>query len=880
MSFLLWIKRHLPESCLVLIISILCLLNFTPGTFLTGWDNLMPELNIWLNLKRSLFSVWQQYQGLGLVGGMAHATDLIRQLIILPFTLFLPSNLIRYLWHFAMLFLGTFGVYKLAKNYKFSSLISFTSALFYLLNFGSIQYFWVAFEPFSTFWGFFPWLIFYLLSYLHSHTKTQLKKLILINILTISSFYVQTIFLVYLICVSLVFLAHFLSHPKTSHLLNYLSIYLLFFLINSFWILPQLYFLKTNLNNPTAGIGNYMSNEETFARNQARGNFSDFLLLRGYYFDFTSNGTALMSPWVSHLSNQYILICGYFISALIIIGLIFILSHPKKLNQISVSLLLFFLLSCIALFSNLTPFKELNSLLRSLPLINQIFRSPWTKFLVPAAFTFSILLAFGLDFLTKFLKQIKYSQFISNLSSFLVLISLFLFSFPAFNGNYFSPNIRQKIPSEYFEIFNFFKSQNNTGRIANLPQGSFWGWSNYRWGISGSGFLWYAIENPILDRAFDAWNLKNEQYYWELNNALQSKNPTLLENVFSKYSIEYILFDNNIYFPDEKIYAKLSHPTKDLLDSIPSLKLIKNTKNIFVYQTSSPTKPYLISNLSSASQFNFSQIDQNYQKYGDYIVNKNSTNNFLNLFTNRLQSELSFNPQELINNQADSLANQNITHSDTNQKIFAYNFPQASLAQNYLAKINSRHLFGLPLRISIVSNNSQYKYVDTMLPTKNSFTSWFFIPARQSDSFDYGLNFIFTNNFYLSPNQNYIDQITLYSINIDQKDRVPPLNRQYINSKSSIFYYQTKINNSAKTLILPQSYSTAWLAFYFNNYKIKFLPHYQINNWANGWDIENINNKNIYIFFWPQLLEFLGFILLLIPLFCFLKPRNHSRHNL
>ena len=102
---------HLWEIILSLTTLLLCLRNFTPQTFLVGWDNLMPELDIWINLKRSFLSVWQTYQGLGLVGGMAHATDLIRQLILLPFTLILPINLIRYLWHFAMIFLGTFDFY-------------------------------------------------------------------------------------------------------------------------------------------------------------------------------------------------------------------------------------------------------------------------------------------------------------------------------------------------------------------------------------------------------------------------------------------------------------------------------------------------------------------------------------------------------------------------------------------------------------------------------------------------------------------------------------------------------------------------------------------------------------------------------------------------
>jgi hypothetical protein len=189
--------------------------NYTPGTWLIGWDNLMPELNIGINIKRSFLAVWQEYQGLGLVGGMGHATDLIRQLLILPLTLVLPHNFIRYLWHFFTIALGTFGVYfGLKKNFKFSKFIVFSASLFYLLNFGTIQNFWAPFEPFSAFWGFFPWLIFSLWRILKQPQKQNYIKFILVNLFAIPSFYVQTIFLVYSVCIFAIILAHFLSSFK------------------------------------------------------------------------------------------------------------------------------------------------------------------------------------------------------------------------------------------------------------------------------------------------------------------------------------------------------------------------------------------------------------------------------------------------------------------------------------------------------------------------------------------------------------------------------------------------------------------------------------------------------------------------------------------
>lgn len=884
MPIFAWCKRHLNEIILIAVLSLLCLKNYTPGTFLIGWDNLMPELNLGLNLKRSFLAVWQEYQGLGLVGGMAHATDLVRQLLILPLTLILPVRLIRYFWHFAMLFLGTFGIYFGLKKHLSKKLIPLAAALFYLLNFGSVQYFRVPLESFSTFWGFFPWLIFTFWDFLEN--KKHLKKLIILNILAIPSFHVQTIFIVYLLCISLILLAHFITRPKISHLPSYLSIYLIIFLINSFWLLPQLYFLKTNLQNPTAGIGNFMSNDETFARNQARGNLSDFLLLRGYYYDFPSNNTALLAAWQQHFSNHYFLLCGYLLSFVVILGFISLFTHRHTPKYIKISLIFLLLLSALTLLSNQFPFNLLNQALRSLPIINQIFRSPWTKFLVPAAFLFSYLFALGLQLLYQIATQLKYSSFVAKLPIFLSLLCLYFFSQPSFSGDYFSPDVRQKIPQEYMEIFNFFQSQvAPTARIANLPQGSFWGWTNYKWNLSGSGFIWYAIPQPILDRAFDTWNLKNEQYYWELSHAIQSQDPLLLNNVFSKYFIEYIIFDNNIYFPDENIYGKLSQPTKNLLDSLPNLILVKQTKNISVYQTNFSTKIATTSQLPSAPAFDFALADYDYQRLGDYLVDHQASPNFNNYFTSRLQSELNFDPNSLLLTE-NTLVTQSQEHSDTTQNIFAFHFPKASLSQNYLVKINSRHEAGLPLKISAISDNLLNKYFETLLPTSpNPATSWFYIPARQIDTFDYGLNFIFNNTSFHEANKNYIDNITVYNLFSSPPNYPAPLNRHYLDSKNSIFYYKINLDSPAHTLILPQSYSSGWLAFYRQNGKIHLLKnHYLLNNWANAWELPDAlctgqvsPCPDIYILFWPQLLQFLGFGLLIITLFWLLKNSSDSR---
>ena len=102
-----------PDIILTLVVAVFFLANYTPGTFLMGWDNVQVDLNPVLGLKRSFYGVWQEYQGLGLLGGMSHSADLIRSVLIYFASKIIPQAVIRYAYHFVMLLMGGIGSYKL-----------------------------------------------------------------------------------------------------------------------------------------------------------------------------------------------------------------------------------------------------------------------------------------------------------------------------------------------------------------------------------------------------------------------------------------------------------------------------------------------------------------------------------------------------------------------------------------------------------------------------------------------------------------------------------------------------------------------------------------------------------------------------------------------
>ena len=57
--------------------------------------------------------------------------------------------------------------------------------------------------------------------------------------------------------------------------------------------------------------------------------------------------------------------------------------------------------------------------------------------------------------------------------------------------------------------------------------------------------------------------------------------------------------------------------------------------------------------------------------------------------------------------------------------------------------------------------------------------------------------------------------------------------------------------------ILPESFDHGWVAMDWQNGRPRLLKHVMVNGWANGWQLDNEDQKPL-IFFWPQILEYLG----------------------
>ncbi len=634
-----FITKIYPAGVLLLITAFLFAGNYKPNTFLIGWDNLVPEFNFGANIQRSIFAVWQEYQGLGLLGGMGHASDLVHQIILLFLSFVLPLNTLRYFWVFLMLFLGGAGAYLLVKKVilDFSRIdsskkqfISLLAGVFYTLNLSTVQTFYAPFEAFIGHFAALPWLL--LVSLLFYKTPNRKNGLILALILFLAApaSYIPTLFVVYILSLIVILAFLMVFNHKLEAIKSAVKLFLIIVAVNAFWLFPFLYFTANNSSVALNAKINQMSTETIFLQNKAFGNVTDAMLLKGFWFnnvDPNLHGqfVYMFTPWRQYMTAFLPNLLGYFLFAVVIVGLIFSLKRKQPILVAFAALLLF---SFTMLATNTPPFSWADILFRKIPLFNEAFRFPFTKFSILTSLVYSVFFAIGatdiIFWLLKFpiLKKLNFY-----ILAFIFLLLPIVFILPAFRGGLFYDRETIALPKQYTELFNYFNKQNPNTRIADLPQYTFWGWNYYNWGYGGSGFLWYGIKQPILDRAFDVWSQSDENYYWELSNALYSQNSVELEAVLNKYQINWLLVDKNVIDPSSS--EAIFYPEiKSLISRVPSIQKAATFGNIDVYRVSLKDNPksfvFTTGTLPSANGYQWGNFDKAYLDLGNYISTINN----------------------------------------------------------------------------------------------------------------------------------------------------------------------------------------------------------------------------------------------------------------
>lgn len=917
---------------IILICSYLVSKNYQPGTFLLGWDSLHPEFNFKTAFERVIYGVWREDQGLGAVAIHSHMADLPRIIFVYLMSFVFPLNFLRYSYIFLCMILGPLGIYFLLK-YVFerekTGLVvkssAFLGSLYYLLNLGTLQHFYVPFEMFTTQFAFLPWLFLYALKFLREENKNNLLIFAFITFLASPMAYAATLYYAYFGGLVTFLIGYFLiSRQKIKVLKKSFFLISVTILISLFWLLPNLYSVLTQSEVVSNSSINILFSPEAFLRNRDYGDIENVLIHKNFLFSWNAfdfdkgEFQRLMLPWIDHLSNAKVVIVGYSISLIFILGLILSIVKRNKfgLALVGVTLLsLFFLFNENSIFSSL--FKYLYD---NFGVFREGFRMPFTKFSLLFIFLSSFYFGYFIFELFNLLKKVSWGKFINFALEIVIIVSLVFYMLPAFKGDFISNVVKTSLPTEYSEVFEWL-SKAEPGRISVVPLNTAWGWENHSWKYEGSGFLSFGFNNSLLIRDFDRWSKYNEGFFRESSSAFYSKDPNLFKNVLEKYKVKYLLLDESLINAGGD---NLSSEFLEIERVVSALGITKtfSSGQISVYDTNIILKE--VSVIPTYSKFNidlsYARFDPVYTKYGDYINDKDGVGypfsnldpkgpvsidfkdndlEISNLNTNSqvfLKSNLkfveNFDPSHGFENAYNCDLNKQgsverlslnsgrqYTAKDGGVSCDYFSFFDLKDNQAYVLHIKGENIEGRSLKIYLYNGESKQIELEELLPSGKFDSNYVIYPKSNISGFGYTLN-VETRSFGRIPASNkvYAIQLIPFDINFvnniytEAKNKNDPLtsdlkiidHKKYNNS-----FYKVDVQGDG-LLQLSQGFDKGWVGLTIDNETLKLntLNHVTVNSWSNGWLVEDYGDRElrIYLLFWPQLLEWGGFLVLLLTM--------------
>jgi len=885
------LKPFLYPTLLFIIVASISLLTYKHGTFLTGWDTLHPEFDFGLNFERMINGVWREEQGLGALAGHTHMADLPRVALLWILHFVLPLASLRYVYIFLCLLMGPLGMFYLLKHIFGRSsglqvagyrLVAFLGSLFYLLNLGTLQQFYAPFEMFTTQYALLPWIILFSLKYLNEDASKRKGNLLYFSIFTLLATpqaYAAHLWYPFFGIFSLFLLLQ--KSLKKSIVLILLTV-----VINSFWLLPNLYYIFTSSNVPKESKQNRIFSQEYRLRNQENGYIKDVAITKGFYFQWSAYNFEknkfeyLMPEWRAHFANPVVQSIGYLFFGFSLGGLYLAFKNKqKKLLPFAP----FVIIPFIFLMNNTPPFSWLFYYLLNFSLFEEAVRFIFTKLSILLVFGYTVFLSYFLLRLFEIVKTYKRTLILATL----YLILVVTYSFPLFRGHLISDKFKMKVPDQYFQLWKYMKTQPNE-TILTLPLHTFSGWQYNKWDYQGSGFIWFGMKQPVLDRDSDRWSVANEQAFRELQYTLYSQRLEQFDKTMAKFGVGYIVWDTSITTPSEKnrnqiLYQRETTTVLTKLINAGLLKKIETFGTITVYKIKRiPSRSQEVRTISSqvTPAYRWSFSDQGYMDQGNYITTQKPTKlrtftypfrDFL-IVTDRFKEEASASISELrhpikypasrliAKQQVDKVVSLEKNGKDEIIRFKTKNSSQGISLQNdsfphnlgYVVGFTSKNVQGLPLRFCLKNLYSNICDIYDELTRSEDFVSDYFVVPPYDKGQGYGL-FIDNISYGDYESINELKEVVTY-----------PLYYDYLAAQNDLSGGGAKLN----VLTNNQSFHDGWIAFGCQSsvFSCQILKdHVLVNNWANGWVIpEGLDQSSSYrIIFWPQYLQYLGFAIML-----------------
>ncbi len=552
-----FLERRFPEILLILLLLLICILSIQPGKYLLSNDNYSPELNPTLSVSRYLESpAWRGYRVLGFASESEQA-DVFRSLFYVVFNLFLPSWLISQLFYFVSLVVGSICIATLLRALVKKSKLKRYSNWGYLL--GGITYFttlwsmWLFYQnmaPYIVNFGFLPLLLLFVYRYSRQDNAKYLILILLSCILLTPTFVIATLFIIdFIFIFSFTIFVNFTSrYGRRREMKNILITIVIFLLTQLFWILPFIHYTFTN----SSDIINSYTNRSITSNVIDLESDSQTLINSARFYNrslFEKDGERdlfVMSDL--YLTYDFYKVLGLFPAIFSIIALIF------GLTKKNFKLLFWGVIGLVSLFLikvHNPPFGEVFRWLQeSVPLFKQVFRWPFSKLGQIYLICITVLSTFGYIYLTRFFASFIEKKFLKRTFILVSFVSMcimqLIYSEYMFRGDTFADRAMVDVPKRYFELNEYLKENDPTGRIYYAPPSNNNYFREYEWGFWGSQFISYILPNPVMDISSAVGSDVGEDAMLRISNVVRSEKKDEFLSLMNRYDVRYVLFDGSI----------------------------------------------------------------------------------------------------------------------------------------------------------------------------------------------------------------------------------------------------------------------------------------------------------------------------------------------
>lgn len=356
-----------------------------------------------------------------------------------------------------------------------------------------------------------------------------------------------------------------------------------FLVVNSYWVLPQLYSFVNGYGSNLLSVGGISSIIEWESVITKSASFINLLRLQGMPDWYDNN---LHTYAYLFVRNPFLIVFSFIPLFVLFFGFLYYkkLGLDKRWNKLIILILLFFLFGLFFTAGSHPPFGVIYIfLIKHVPGF-AIFRSAFYKFGGVLWFSYIFLISFYLSlFFLKIAKRKKMYIFLT-ISSFYFLLA---YHFPFFNGNFFIWNepftTKVTVPRYVNEMADYISKIPSDVRILLLPEFDNQA-DSYQWGFWSLDSLPRLFTNKsIIANSANSPEIINSIYY----SISQNEENTFLRLIGAS-GITKLLWRDDVLYSDKIRMSKNFFQAKKNLENFNGVKLEKKTGAWILYEIESP----------------------------------------------------------------------------------------------------------------------------------------------------------------------------------------------------------------------------------------------------------------------------------------------------